>query len=457
MKTATRPVRKTPISSDDRFAAGPEAKSLFDEEQKHFTPGLQSIALFSELAMERGSGVWLEDVDGRKYLDFVAGICVASVGHAHPKYVEAISEQVSKISVGSFTTRRRLSFAKRLAGVTPRGLDRVQLYSSGAEAVEAALRLAKSATKKFEVIGFWGGFHGKTGGVLGLLSGDFKFQLGPLMPGLYSVPYPNPYRCPFGAEGEHDCAAHCLQFLRETIKNTTTGALSAIICEPIQGTAGNVIPPAGFLAGVRELAHERGALWISDEMITGFGRTGRWFGCQHEEAIPDIMTIGKGVAGGFPVSGVVTTAEISRSLPFANPSGSSSSYGGNPLASAAADATLGILRDEKLVENSRRVGERMLKRLKSLQEKHPFIGDVRGRGLLIGVELVKDRKTKELLPKDICRALFSEALKRGLVTMSYSPVIRINPPLVISEKEADLGIDILDESFAAIAKRFQLC
>src|SRR5208282_2933117 len=276
MKTASSAPAPSSKQNFHETIAGPRSKALFDEEKLYFTPGLQSVGLFSGLAMERGRGCILEDVDGRQYLDFVAGIGVASIGHAHPKYVKAISEQVSKISVGSFATRHRLEFGKSLAQVTPKGLDRVQLYSSGAEAVEAALRLAKSCTKKFEVIGFWGGFHGKTGGVLGLLGSDFKMQLGPLMPGLYSVPYPNPYRCPFGTMQDHDCAAHCLQFLRDMIKNATTGALSAIICEPIQGTAGNVVPPLGFLTGVREIAHERGALWISDEMITGFGRTGTW-------------------------------------------------------------------------------------------------------------------------------------------------------------------------------------
>lgn len=446
-----------PKSSPQTRVAGPLSKALFDEEQLYFTPGLQSIALFSELAMEGGRGCVLEDADGRQYLDFVAGIGVASIGHAHPKYVQAISEQVSRISVGSFTTRHRLEFAKSLAKVTPKGLNRIQLYSSGAEAVEAALRLAKSHTKKFEAIGFWGGFHGKTGGVLGLLGGDFKMKLGPLMPGLFLTPYPNPYRCPFGTKEDHDCAAHCLQFLRDMIRNATTGAISAILCEPIQGTAGNVIPPPGFLTGVREIAHEHGALWIADEMITGFGRTGRWFGCQHEPAaVPDILTIGKGMAGGLPVSGIITTAEIAQSLPFANPSGSSSSYGGNPLAAAAADVTLQIIRDENLVENSRRVGKKLLARFQALQSKHAFIGDVRGRGLLIGVELVADPATKEPLDKQICRALFHDCLRRGLVTMSYSPAIRINPPLNITEAQADQGAGILEEALAAIAQRFHL-
>lgn len=420
------------------------------------TPGLQSIALFSKIAMEKGSGATLEDVDGKKYIDFVAGIGVASIGYSHPVYAKAMAEQLGKVHVGSFTTRHRAEFVKNLASIAPKGLDRVQLYSSGAEAVEAALRLAKSRTKKFEFMSFWGGFHGKTGGVLGLLASDFKFGLGPIMPGLYSTPYPNPYRCPFGTAGEHDCAAHCLEFLRAKLKTETSGALAAIIVEPIQGTAGNVVPPPGFLKGVRELTKELGALWISDEMITGFGRTGKWFGCQHDGLVPDIMTIGKGMAGGFPVSGVVASTEIAKSEPFALPSGSSSSYGGNPLASCAANTSLKIIQSEDLVENSRKMGELFLNRFKAMQEKYQVIGDVRGRGLMIGVELVADRKTKKPLAKDICRALFDENLSRGLITMSYSPAIRFNPPLNITRACAEEGLAVFEESLKSVVARFGL-
>ena len=435
-----------------RYAAGPKSRALFAEEQRHIAPGLQSIALFSELAMESGRGCLLRDVDGNEYLDFVAGIGVASLGYAHPEYVRVMTEQLSKITVGSFTTAHRLSFVKTLATVTPKGLDRIQLYSSGAEAVEAAVRLAKSRTKKYEVMGFWGGFHGKTGGVLGVLGDSFKHALGPLMPGLHLSPYPNPARCPLGALQAHDCAAHCLEFLREMIRRATAGSLAAIIAEPIQGTAGNIIPPPGFLKGLKEVASECGALYISDEMITGFGRTGHWFGCDHDGVIPDVMTVGKGMAGGFPVSGVIATTEIAASKPWANPSGSSSSYGGNPFASAAADATLSIIIKENLVENCRKVGAALLKRLLELKTRSPLIGEVRGRGLLIGVDLVNSR-TGKALETPLCRELFEENLKRGLLTMSYNPSLRINPPLNITEDEALRGADIFEEALGELSKR----
>ncbi|HBL18967.1 MAG TPA: aspartate aminotransferase family protein [Elusimicrobia bacterium] len=403
--------------------------------------------------MDKGRGALLYDVDGKEYVDFVAGVCVAAIGHGHPGYAQAIAEQVANIHVGSFTTRNRVEFCRRLMRHTPKGLDRVQLYSGGAESVEAAFRLAKSHTQGFEFVGFWGGFHGKTGGVLPLL-GDtsFKQGLGPLMPGTYSSPFPDPYRCPLGTVGKHDCAAHCLEFLRSMIRRATTGKLAAIIVEPIQGTAGNIIPPAGFLPGLREVAHEFGGLLIADEMITGFGRTGKWFGCLHEDVRPDIITVGKGMGGGFPVTGLIARSEIAGAKPFANPSGSSSSYGGNPLASAACNAAMRIVEEEGLVENSRVIGERILARLRKMQERFPFMGDVRGRGLLIGVEMIKDPKTKERLGPVSCRRIFDEGLRRGLITMAYSPVIRINPPLNITAEQADRGLDILEETFAAVSR-----
>lgn len=434
------------------YSAGPKSKALFDEEQDYIAPGLQSIALFSQIAAESGRGCVIKDVDGREYLDFVAGIGVASVGYSHPDWVRVMQDQVGKIAVGSFTSARRLSFVKTLASVTPKGLTRVQLYSSGAEGVEAALRLAKSRTKKFEVVSFWGGFHGKTGGVLPLLADSFKFQLGPLMPGLYNSPYPDPRRCPFGTQGEHDCAAHCLDFLREMLRRETSGALSAIILEPVQGTNGNVIPPKGFAAGVAQIARENGALFVSDEMITGFGRTGEWFGCMHEGVVPDIMTVGKGMAGGFPVSGVITSTEIAESKPFANPSGSSSSYGGNPLAAAACDATLQIIKGQGLVENARRVGATLLARLQKLQAACPMIGAVRGRGLILGIDLVNP-KTGRPLETAVCRELFEEGLRRGLMTMAYTPSLRINPPLIITEQEALRGAELFEEALRAVAAR----
>jgi len=439
----------------NRHEPGPRSKRIVEEEQRHMSPGLQSIALYSGLAMAQGSGCTLIDEDGKRYIDFVAGIGVGSVGHCHPHYVEALKRQVEQLTFSSFTTEVRAKFLHLVASVTPKGLSRIQMFSGGAEAVEAAFRLAKSATRRFEFIGFWGGFHGKTGGVLGLLGDDFKKELGPFMPGLYSSPYGQCYRCPWKLTFP-SCGLACAEHLRQVIRYETQGAIAAIIVEPIQATAGNVVPPPGFLPAVRDIAHEHGAVLIADEMQTGFGRTGLMWGCDHDGVVPDLMTVGKGIAGGFPLSALISTDELTSRKPFANPSGSSSSYGGNPLAAAAGLATLEIILKDDLVKHAERVGSVMLARLRAMQERHRCIGDVRGRGLLLGLELVRDRESKEPLQKEVTQALFQECLRRGLVAMCYAPIVRIIPPLVITEAQALEGLELLDEALATVARDYHL-
>ena len=418
-------------------------------------PGLQSIALYSQIAVDHARGCTITDVDGNEYLDFIAGVAIGSLGHCHPHYVKRLREQLERVTFGSFTTENRARFLNLVASLLPEGLTHLQLFSGGAEAVEAAFRLAKSVTKKFEFIGFWGGYHGKTAGVIGLLGGATRNHQGPFPPGMHLSPYANCYRCPWKLEYP-SCGLACAEHLRNVVKNDTQAEVAAIIVEPMQGTAGNVIPPDAFIHAVREIADEFGALLIADEILTGFGRTGTMWASEQFGLKPDIMTIGKGMGGGFPLSGVASSFERMSAKPFGEPSGSSSSYGGNPLAAAAGLGAVEAILDEKLVENSARIGALMLAALKRLQDKYRFIGDVRGRGLMIGVEMVADRATKTPLDKTITRALFHEALERGLITMSYSNVVRINPPLVITEEEAMRGVDILDQSFGAIARRFGL-
>jgi 4-aminobutyrate aminotransferase / (S)-3-amino-2-methylpropionate transaminase / 5-aminovalerate transaminase len=442
-------------ASKRRSVPGPKSKAIFEHEAEAMAPGLQSIALYSQIVVDHAKGCVITDVDGNEYLDFIAGIAIGSLGHCHPHYVQRLKEQLERITFGSFTTETRAHFLNLVSALLPEGITHIQLFSGGAEAVEAAFRLAKSVTKKFEFIGFWGGYHGKTAGVIGLLGGGYRNHQGPFPPGMHLSPYANCYRCPFNLQYP-SCGIACAEHLRNVIKNDTQGEVAAIIIEPMQGTAGNVIPPDEFIHAVRDIATECGALLIADEVLTGFGRTGTMWASDQFGLKPDIMTIGKGIGGGFPLSGLASSFERMSAKPFGEASGSSSSYGGNPLAAAAGLASVEAILDEKLVENSARVGAKMLEALKRLQEKYRFIGDVRGRGLMIGVDMVADRKTKAPLDKTITRALFHEALERGLVTMSYSNVIRINPPLVITEEEAMRGIDILDQSFAAIARKFGL-
>jgi len=414
-------------------------------------PGLQSFAQYAGLAMARGAGCTLYDEDGNEYIDFIAGIGVGSVGHCHPHYVEALKRQVERLTFGSFTTETRARFLELLGSLTPEGLTRIQMFSGGAEAVEAALRLAKAATGKREVIGFWGGFHGKTGGVLGLLGSEFKHHLGPFMPGQYLSPYADCYRCPLRLRYP-DCGIACAEYLRDVIRYQTAGEIAAIIVEPIQGTAGNVVPPDGFLRAVQAIAREHDALLIVDEMLSGFGRTGAMWGCEHDGVVPDIMTVGKGMGGGFPLSGVISTDELTSKKPWSNPSASSSSYGGNPLAAAAGLAALQIIVKEDLVANADRVGRAMLAGLEAMKDKHRCVGEVRGKGLMLGIELVSDRKSKEPVAREFTRTLYQECLRRGLVAMTYSHAIRINPPLVIREETALAGLAILDEALEATSQ-----
>jgi 4-aminobutyrate aminotransferase / (S)-3-amino-2-methylpropionate transaminase / 5-aminovalerate transaminase len=452
----SRPVASEPQGgARRRTVPGPRSKAIFDREAEAMAPGLQSIALYSQIVVDHARGCTIVDVDGNEYLDFIAGVAIGSVGHCHPHYTKRLSEQLGRFTFGSFATETRARFLNLVGELLPEGITHIQLFSGGAEAVEAAFRLAKSITKKFEFVGFWGGYHGKTAGVIGLLGGSYRNHQGPFPTGTHLSPYANCYRCPWKLQYP-SCGLACAEHLRNVMKNDTQGEVAAIILEPMQGTAGNVVPPDDFVHAVREIADEFDALLIADEILTGFGRTGTMWASEQFDLEPDIMTIGKGIGGGFPLSAVASSFDRMSAKPFGEPSGSSSSYGGNPLAAAAGLAAVEVILAEKLVENSARVGALMLAALKELQEKYRFIGDVRGRGLMIGVELVADRTTKAPLDTTITRALFHEALERGLITMSYSHIIRINPPLVLTEDEAMSGIDILDQSFAGISRKFGL-
>lgn len=449
-------IAKTPTSDAKlpRVAGsipGPKSRAIFEREQEVIAPGRQRISLLAGVAFDHGQGATLTDADGNIYLDFFAGVAVASLGHAHPAMSTALARQAARLTVGTFATAERAEAFELLAAAAPAGLRRAHLYSGGAEAVEAALRLARSVTKKHEVVSFWGGFHGKTGGVIGLIGDESKQGYGPLPGGQYTVPYADCYRCPFKLKYP-SCGLYCVDFAGQQIKTASAGAIAAFIAEPMQGTAGNVIPPDDWLPAIKSLAQDHSAMLIADEMITGFGRTGKMWGVTHTGVAPDIVTIGKGMGSGFPVSGVLLGEPISHAEPFAKPSASSSSYGGNPLAAVAVGETLKTIKRESLVENSREVGEFLLGKLVGMKEKYPFIGDVRGRGLMLGLDIVRDLKTKEPVSRRVMELIFQEALKRGLLMMGYFPRIRINPPLVITREQADTGAAILDEVFGWVEK-----
>ncbi|HEY5676000.1 MAG TPA: aminotransferase class III-fold pyridoxal phosphate-dependent enzyme, partial [Myxococcales bacterium] len=336
-------------------------------------------------------------------------------------------------------------------GLAPEGLDRLQLYSSGAEAVESALRLARCSTGRQEVVGFWGAFHGKTAGAAALMGVNTRAGLGPLPAGSTAVPYADCYRCPFQLS-EGSCGMACVEFARRALRVQPAGPVAAVIAEPMQGTAGNVIPPPAFVAAVADAAREVGALFIADEMITGFGRTGRPWGVDHSGARPDIVTLGKGFGSGFPISGVLTRTDVAQARPWSNPSGASSSYGGNPLAAAAALASVKTIREEKLWQNAEAVGGAMLAELRKMQERHPFIGDVRAAGLFLAIELVKDRRTKEPLDAGVMKAFYADCVQHGLLAMTYTPHVRLQPALTIDADTALEGLSVLDGAFRRLAQ-----
>lgn len=426
---------------------GPGSRRLRERESQHIAPGFQAIAAYAGIAVDRGEGCDLIDVDGNRFLDLSASICVAALGYGHPAYRSALHEQLDRCHAGSFTTEARVRALEVVTELAPAGLSRLQLYSGGAEAVESAMRLARAFTGKQETLSFWGGFHGKTTGALAQMGSDFKQGLGPLPTGAHITPYADCAHCPFGARYP-ECGLLCVEFAREKLKRETTGSLSAILVEPMQGTAGNVVPPPTFLPAVAEVAREHDALLIADEMITGFGRTGTMFGVEHSGTDPDIMTVGKSLGGGFPVSGVLAREEIAGAHPWSKPSFSSSSYGGHPLAAAAVAASVTTIRNEALAENAARVGEHLRRGIEVLSDRRPSVANVRGEGLFIGFDLLDEAGA--LWSRARCQSLFQALLRRGVLSMAYAPRVRINPPLTLSVNEADEALDALDSALAEV-------
>lgn len=426
---------------------GPKSRALCSEESQYLAPGIQQISTLAGLAMAGGDGALLIDVDGNRFIDWVAGIGVASIGHGHPALAQALYQQAGQLSATSFSSPARLELLRRIVEHAPHpSLGAVQLYSSGAEAVESALRLARAATGHSEVVAFWGGFHGKTHGVLGLCGSEFKHGQLPLLPGQHLAPYADCSRCAL-RQKPATCQLACVDFLRDQLRLATAGRVAAILVEPIQGTAGNVVPHPDFLPALTQVAEEHGALLIADEMITGFGRTGALWASPASGLTPDIVIFGKGVAAGFPLSGLVTRPELAAMRPWSDPSHSSSSFGGSPLGCAAASATTRIIIEQDLSAHAATVGAQLLAGLHKLAERFSCIQRVRGRGLLVGFDLMDG---PSLWPKERCVALFRACLARGLLTMTYTPRVRINPPLVLSAAQVTESLALLEEALLSV-------
>jgi 4-aminobutyrate aminotransferase len=427
---------------------GPRAQAIIERDAKVVST---SYTRDYPLVIARGEGAFVEDVDGNVFLDCTAGIAVASTGHSHPEVVQAIIEQSRRflhMSGTDFYYEPQVQLGEVLSEIAPmKGPHRTFFGNSGTEANEAALKLAKYYTKRHNVIAFFGSFHGRSMGSLSLTASKLTQRrgFGPFVPGTYHAPYANCYRCPVGLKPE-TCAAECLKFLEELllVHLVSPDEVAAIMVEPIQGEGGYVVPPDVFLQRLRELTRQHGMLLIVDEVQSGMGRTGRMFAIEHANVEPDVVTMAKGIASGLPL-GVATARSEIISWP---PGTHASTFGGNPVACAASLATIKLLR-ESLVRNAATVGAHMMDGVRALMDKHAIIGDVRGRGLMIGIELVRDRQTKERATTER-DAIVREAFTRGLLLLGAGAnAIRVSPPLVLTAAQADTAVAILDQSIAA--------
>jgi len=429
---------------------GPRAKAIIERDAKVVS---SSYTRDYPLVMARGEGALVEDVDGNVFLDCTAGIAVTSTGHSHPDVVKAIVEQSQKflhMSGTDFYYEPQVRLGEELSEIAPMpGPHRSFFANSGTEATEAAIKLARYYTKRPYLIAFFGAFHGRSMGSLSLTASKLTQRrgFGPFVPGVFHAPYANCYRCPLGLSSDN-CAAECLRFIEEQLfaHLVSPEEVAAIVVEPIQGEGGYVVPPNVFHERLRELTQRHGMLLIVDEVQSGMGRTGRMFAIEHTAVTPDVVTMAKGIASGLPL-GVMTSRSEIVSWP---PGTHASTFGGNPVSCAASLATIKLLRDS-LVKNAEVVGAHMLAGVRALMEKHALIGDVRGRGLMIGVELVRDRQTKERATTERDR-IVHECFRRGLLVLGAGQnAIRLSPPLVLTTEQADIAISILDQAIGAIA------
>jgi 4-aminobutyrate aminotransferase len=428
---------------------GPKAKTIISRDTAVLSP---SYTRGYPLVVASGEGAIIEDVDGNRFLDCNAGIAVCSTGHSHPKVVAAIREQSGKflhMSGTDFYYENMVRLAEKLASITPGpGPKKVLFQNSGTEAMEAALKLARFHSKRGQFVAFYGGFHGRTMGSLSLTGSKSVQQRGfsPTMPGVHHVPYPYVYRS--SAASPDACAMDCIRNIEDVLfrHKVSPDDVAAFVVEPIQGEGGYVVPPRRFFDELRRLADKYGILIIADEVQSGMGRTGKMFASEHFGFVPDIITIAKGIASGMPLGAIVTRDEIMDWGPGAH----ASTFGGNPVCVAAALATIELL-EKELVANSASVGAHMKSRLDEFPRRFPIVGDVRGLGLMIGIEIVRDQETKERAP-DLRDKIEMMCFERGVLVLGAGPnTIRICPPLVISKDQADFAVDTLAEVIASIS------
>jgi len=430
---------------------GPRAREVLDKDNRFIS---QSYTRVYPLVVKSGRGAVIEDVDGNRFLDFTSGIAVCNTGHCHPRVVRAIKRQADQLihmSGTDFYYAAQSNLAATISRLFPGGGDhRVFFGNSGAEAVEAAMKLARYHTKRPRFLAFLGSFHGRTMGALSLTASKSVHERGfsPLVPGVTHIPYPYCYRCPFNMEPAR-CNLHCVEWIEEDLfrRSLPPEEVAAVFVEPIQGEGGYIIPPQGFHARLLELARKFGILFVADEVQTGMGRTGRMFASEHFGVVPDIMALAKGIASGLPLGAMVAEAGIMDWVPGSH----ASTFGGNPISCEAALATISLL-EGGLMQKAARMGAYLMENLRKLMDRYDLIGDVRGLGLMVGAEIVKDRVSRAKDPRrrdDIIQRSF----RKGLLLLGCGEnSIRFIPPLVITRPQIDTAISILDEVLNQVGK-----
>lgn len=424
---------------------GPKARAIVEKDDRYMSP---SYTRSYPLVAKRGRGVRIEDVDGNEFLDFAAGIAVTSTGHCHPEVVAAIQRQAAELihmSGTDFYYEGMVQLAERMSAIAPmKGPHKFYYGNSGAEAVECAMKLARYHTGRQGLIAFYGAFHGRTMGALSLTGSkpQQKRRFSPMVPGVTHVRYPYGYRgCSGGPQAEEAFALGCARFIEEKLFKTTVPPeeVAAIFVEPIQGEGGYVVAPTVFMQELRRICDRHGILLVADEVQSGAGRTGKWWAIEHTGVEPDILCSAKGIASGMPLSVCMAKAEIMDWKPGSH----ASTFGGNPVAIAAALATMDVLEREG-IQNAATVGGAMLERLRAWPAKYRTVGEVRGRGLMIGIEMVKDQATREVAPEMRDR-IVEMAFERGLLILGCGETsIRLAPPLILKQGEADVALDILE-------------
>jgi len=440
---------KTPLIMTE--LPGPEAKKVLDKDQKFVS---QSYTRVYPLVVKRARGAVVEDVDSNRFLDFTSGIAVCNTGHCHPRIVEAIhrqAEQFIHMSGTDFYYDAQSTLAQKLGEITPGPKEkRVFFGNSGAEAIEAALKLARYHTKRPRVLAFLGAFHGRTMGALSLTASKVIHERGfsPLVPGITHIPYAYCFRCPYHLQYSK-CEIACVEWIREDLfkRSIPPEEVAAIFVEPIQGEGGYIVPPPEFHQRLYELAKEFGILFVVDEVQTGMGRTGKMMAIEHWGVVPDIIALAKGIASGMPLGATVSQTEVMDWVPGSH----ASTFGGNPISCQAALTTIELL-EKGLIKNAAKIGNYILEKLMDLQKQFSLIGEVRGKGLMIGIELIQDRATRKKAIEER-NTVIQSCFEKGLLILGCGEnVIRLVPPLIIAQNEADTALTILEEALKKVEK-----